>query len=193
MKYAKYFFRPIVLKMIFYGFIVTQSGCLAQDNSEKAEENFRRHHQLGLVLSHSHVFEGRDDEGKRETLSLPAWGVDYTYAFHPKWGVGVHTDIVIEKFKVEKNLGNKEVIERSYPVAPAIMGIYKPVSRWSFLLGMGAEFAKEENFALMRAGVESGTELPKGWEIFGTFGYDFRWNAYDQWTFGVGLTKAFGE
>ena len=101
--------------------------------------------------------------------------------------------LIIEKFKVEKDLGNKEFIERSYPVAPAFMDIYKPGRRWSFLLGMGGEFAKEESFVLTRDGVEYGTELPKGWEVFGTIGYDFRWNAYDTWTLGLGISNSLGK
>jgi len=117
--------------------------------------------------------------------------VDYTYTFHPKWAIGLHTDLIIEKFKVEKNLGDKEVIERSYPVAPALMAIYKPGQHWSYLLGMGGEFAKEENFVLTRVGVEYAVELPKDWEILGNVGYDLRWTAYDTWTIGIGIAKSF--
>jgi hypothetical protein len=163
--------------------------------AQETEESFSPHHQLALVITHAHVFEGRDEEGNREVLSLPAWGIDYTYHLSQKWAIGLHTDIIIEKFKVEKSLEggeDKETVERSYPVAPALMGIYKLNENWSFLLGMGGEFAKEENFLLTRAGVEYGYELPKGWEISGNLGYDFKWNAYDTWTIGLGISKSFG-
>lgn len=73
------------------------------------------------------------------------------------------------------------------------MGIYKLNEHWSFLLGMGGEFAREEDFLLTRAGAEYGYELPKGWEVFGTFSYDFKWNAYDSWGIGLGIAKNFGE
>lgn len=164
----------------------------AQENEKKT---FRLHHQIGLSINHVHVFEGRDDAGNREVLSLPAWGLDYTFQFHEKWAIGLHTDFIIEKFKVEKNLASgedKETVERSYPIAPALMGIYKPDDHWSFLLGFGGEFAKEENFFLTRAGVEYGYELPKGWEVFGTASYDFKWKAYDSWGIGLGIAKNFG-
>lgn len=171
--------------------LLFNSKCISQEN----EESFKPHHQLGLVLSHAHVFEGRNEEGDREVLSLPAWGIDYTYHFHQKWAIGLHTDIIIEKFKVEKNLESgedKETVERSYPVAPALMGIYKLNEHWNFLLGMGGEFAKEENFLLTRAGVEYGYEISNGWEVLGSLGYDFKWNAYDTWTIGIGISKNFG-
>lgn len=173
--------------------LIIPNKTAAQENEEKT---FHPHHQIGISINHVHVFEGRDDEGNRETLTLPAWGIDYTYQFHKKWALGLHTDFIVEKYKVEKVYASeedKETVERSYPIAPALMGIYKPNEHWSFLLGFGGEFAKEEDFFLTRAGVEYGYELPKGWEIFGTVSYDFKWNAYDSWGIGLGIAKNFGE
>lgn len=172
-------------------------GCIFPKiaSQESEERAFHPHHQIGISINHAHVFEGRDDVGNRETLTLPAWGIDYTYQFHEKWAVGLHTDFIMEKYKVEKvyaNEENKETVERSYPIAPALMGIYKPNEHWSFLLGFGGEFAKEEDFFLTRAGAEYGYELPKGWEVFGVFSYDFKWNAYDSWGIGLGIAKNFG-
>lgn len=165
-----------------------------RSSAQEKEESFSPHHQLGLVISHAHVFEGRDEQGKREVLSLPSWGIDYNYHISTKWAIGLHTDIIIEKFEVEKNLAfgeNKETIERSYPIAPAVMGMYKASEHWSFLLGMGGEFAKEENFVLTRAGIEYGHEIINGWEVSANLGYDFKWNAYDTWTIGLGISKSF--
>ncbi|MXO06903.1 hypothetical protein [Flavobacterium sp. HBTb2-11-1] len=182
--------KTLFLTALLY--LIIQNKISAQENEEKA---FSRHHQIGISINHVHVFEGRDDEGNRETLTLPAWGIDYTFQFHEKWAIGLHTDFIVEKFKVEKVYASgdgKETVERSYPIAPALMGIYKPNEHWSFLLGFGGEFAKEEDFFLTRAGVEYGYELPKGWEIFGTVSYDFKWNAYDSWGIGLGIAKNFG-
>jgi hypothetical protein len=172
------------------------SNCYAQEPAGKEDEAFHPYHQIALVISHAQVFEGRDIEGNKKVLSLPSWGIDYTYRFHPKWAIGLHTDIIVEKFEVEKHLesgGEGEVLERSYPVAPAFMGIYKATEHWSFLLGIGGEFAKEENFALTRAGIEYGSKLPKGWEVFGALNYDFKWTAYDTWTIGIGIAKKLGK
>ncbi len=162
-----------------------------KEKKEEKEEAFKPHSQLGLVIGHAHIFEGRDESGKKKTLDVPSWGIDYTYVFHPKWSIGLHTDIVIEKFKVEGEGGS--VIERSYPIAPALMAIYKPGKRWSFLFGLGEEFAKEENLFLNRAGIEYGVELPKGWEVMGTLAYDVRWKAYDTWSIGMGISKRLGK
>lgn len=185
--------KKISFVIVFLLSCLLAETIVAQESEEKA---FSPHHQIGISINHVHVFEGRDDEGNREVLSLPAWGVDYTFQFHKKWAIGLHTDFIVEKFKVEKVYANdkeNETIERSYPIAPAIMGIYKPSESWSILLGFGGEFAKEENFFLTRVGAEYGYELPKNWEIFGTFSYDLKWNAYDSWGIGLGIAKNFGK
>ncbi len=164
-------------------------------HQEESKEPFRPEHWLSIVISHAHVFQGRDIDGNKKVLSLPSWGLDYTYQFKPKWGIGLHTDIITETFEVEKHLesgGDAVVIERTNPIAPALMGIYKPNEHWAFLIGAGVEFAKEGNFFLNRAGVEYGAELPKGWEVFGSLSYDFKWNAYDTWILGLGIAKRLG-
>lgn len=195
MLYVKrYFKKSSIILLLFSLTCFYSTNITAQESQEK--ETFSSHHQIGISINHVHVFDGRDDQGNKKALTLPAWAIDYTYHLSQKWAIGLHTDIIIEKFKVEKDLEggeDKETVERSYPIAPALMGIYKANEHWSFLLGFGGEFAKEEDYFLTRAGVEYGYELPKGWEVFGTFSYDIKWNAYDSWGVGLGIAKNFGE
>ncbi|ULQ52872.1 hypothetical protein [Flavihumibacter fluvii] len=153
-------------------------------------------HSVSLTIGHAHVLNGRDAEGGSKMLSLPMWGLDYNYKISSHWQIGLHTDLVLETFEVEKNLeGDEEVevVERSHPIAPAIMGIYKLNHHWGFGFGVGGEFAKEENYLLSRAAVEYGAEIRNGWEVFGVLQYDFRWNAYDTWTIGLGISKSLGK
>jgi hypothetical protein len=184
-------------------FILSVAACLfayngwAQEHTEnESKEPFKKTHSLSLAIGHAHVFEGVDAEGNKKALALPMWAFDYNFQFAPKWGIGLHTDVINETFTVEKNLesgGEGEVVERSMPIAPAIMGVFKPTHHWGFGLGVGGEFAKEENYMLTRAGVEYVAEISKGWEVFGAIQYDFRWDAYDTWTLGLGISKALGK
>jgi hypothetical protein len=183
--------------------VLTASKVFGQENhlqehhaEDSGKHAFKPAHSLGIALGHTHVFNGRDAEGKRKTLTLPMWGLDYNYQFAPRWQIGLHTDFIIETFEVEKHLeasGSTEVVERSTPIAPAIMGFYKPNHHWGFGLGAGGEFAKEENYFLNRAAIEYSAEINKGWEVFGVLQYDFRWNAYDTWSVGIGISKVFGK
>ncbi|MEX6689767.1 hypothetical protein QTN47_19835 [Danxiaibacter flavus] len=159
------------------------------------KEHFKPIHSVGLNIGHEHSFNGVDENGHRQVTVLPYWGLDYNFQFARKFAIGLHTDFITESFKVEKNLesGHKEVVERSYPIAPAVIGMYKPTEHWTFGLGLGGEFAKEENYFLSRLSAEYGVEIRNGWEVFGALQYDFRWNAYDTWTIGLGILKAFGK
>lgn len=164
---------------------------LAQD---KKAEPFRRVHSIALNIGHEHSFHGIEENGGSKTLVLPYWGFDYNFQFARKFAVGMHVDYINESFEVEKNLeGDGEEINRTRPLAPAVMGFYKPTELWSFGLGAGAEFSKEESFFLNRAAVEYGVEIRNGWEVFGVFQYDFRWHAYDTWTIGLGIGKSLGK
>jgi hypothetical protein len=151
-------------------------------------------HEVSLLLAHTFVSEGLNAEGKLTVLGLPSWGLNYNFWLSPHWAVGLHTDIISEVFVVKENLdhgdGEPEV-ERSFPVAPALMTTYRPHEHWAFMLGAGAEFAKEGNLFLMRAGTEYTIHLSGAWETSGSLAYDFRTNAYDSWTLGFGVTRTF--
>jgi hypothetical protein len=163
---------------------------------DAGKEKFKPIHSLGLVIGHALVFEGSDVDGNKKKLNIPLWGIDYNFQFAHKWMLGLHTDLLMEEFVVEKHLANgdeEELVERSYPIAPALMGFYKPNHHWSLGFGVGVEFAKEENYMLNRIALEYGAEIRKGWEVFGSLQYDIRWEAYDTWTVGLGIAKAFGK
>jgi hypothetical protein len=151
------------------------------------EKTFTKHHCLSFLLSHTYVSQGVID-GDRKWLTLPSVALDYNYFFMPKWSVGLHNDLIIENFKVEKT---EEVFERTTPIASALTAGFKPGEHFTYQFGLGGEFAKEEDFFLIRFGVEYGLELPKDWELVSNFVYDIKWNAYDSFSIGIGISKSF--
>lgn len=177
-------------KFLLIGLIVgLPFRSISQDTGE--EERPARH-TIGIAIGHAQTFEGRNEHNERKTLALPCWSLDYNYQFIPQWAIGLHTDLILEKFRIEGN-GENESAERSYPVAPAVVGIYTTPRNWKFQLGTGIEFAKEENVFLIRVGVEYGVELPKEWEVFGSVCYDVKWDTYRTLTIGMGIAKSFGR
>jgi len=174
----------------FIVFMLLTYAAFSQENNI----NFTPKHSVGINIGHEHSFGGVNESGKKEMTVLAYWGLDYNYQFARKWAIGLHTDFITESFKVENKIDGdeKEIVERSTPIAPAVMGFYKPTEHWSFGAGMGGEFAKEENYVLNRFAVEYGVEIIKSWEVFGALQYDVRWKAYDTWTIGLGISKAFG-
>ena len=57
---------------------------------------------------------------KRPNGSLPSWGVNYNFKFR-EFAIGWHNDIIVENFKVKSNHEDDVILERSYPIASAIV------------------------------------------------------------------------
>ncbi len=158
--------------------------------SEAKKENFKPYHSISGLLSHTMIKDGIRD-GKTEWIAFPSFAFDYNYVFSPKWRIGLHNDLIFEDFIVENKEGNE--LERSEPFASVLVGGFKPGKHFTFEAGMGYEFAKEENLFLTRIGTEYAVELPNEWEFIVNLVYDMKWNAYDSFAFGVGVSKSFGK
>ncbi|MCC7501494.1 MAG: hypothetical protein IT229_03130 [Flavobacteriales bacterium] len=173
--------------------VLLPAGVHAQHDAPAPPEEHARH-EVSALLAHTHVSQGIDVNGDQSWLVLPSWGLNYNYWLTPRWAIGLHSDLITETFVVTENLhGGKEkpVVERTKPIAPALMATYRPFEHWAFTLGGGMEFAKEEDLALLRAGTEYTIHLGGPWETSGSLAYDFRMNAYDSWTLGLGITRTF--
>ncbi|MHA7130547.1 hypothetical protein [Algoriphagus namhaensis] len=155
--------------------------------AQEAEESSESKHSIAFVLGHARIGQGRNFQGEKEFLMVPSLGFDYNYRFNEKWGIGLHTDLLNENFFVENEKG--EILERERPIAPALVGIFKPSERWSISLGFGREFSPAESLNLTRLSVEYGTEIRKGWEVFGLLSQDFRWATYNVTSLGIGISK----
>ena len=162
--------------------------------SETKAEKFKPYHSISGLLSHTIIKDGID-EGKAEWVSFPSFAFDYNFVFSPKWRVGLHNDIIFEDFIVEttNSEGEKKELERSEPFATVLVGGFKPGKHFTFEAGMGYEFSKEEHLFLTRIGTEYSLELPKEWELIANLVYDVKWNAYDSFAFGIGVSKSFGK
>ena len=158
--------------------------------SEGKKENFKPYHSISGLLSHTMIKDGIRD-GKTEWIAFPSFAFDYNYVFSPKWRIGLHNDLIFEDFIVENKEGNE--LERSEPFASVLVGGFKPGKHFTFEAGMGYEFAKEEDLFLTRIGTEYAVELPNEWEFIVNLVYDMKWNAYDSFAFGVGVSKSFGK
>ena len=163
------------------------SAVTAQESEKKEEVVQKGTHRFTLVLGHSHLSEGIQDNGKKGWKAVPSTGIDYDYWLGNHWALGVQTDVMIETFEVEDH--DHTVIERSKPLSTVAVAVFKPKEHVSFIAGMGGEFAKEGNFALTRLGIETGWEMKNNWEFGVSLLYDIKWSAYDTWVFGFGISK----
>ena len=168
--------------------LMSCSKGFSQEN--QPEEKFKPHHSIGILLGHAQIRQGANEENIK-WLAMPSFALDYNYSFSEKWSLGLHNDVVMESFKVESF--DEEVIERDKPIASVITAGFKPGNHFTYQLGLGAEFSKEENLALARIGAEYGLEIKNNWEFIANLVYDLKWNAYDSFGLSVGISKSFGK
>lgn len=147
-----------------------------------------KHHKVMVVLGHAMTPEGVNVDGKKTFLFLPSWGLDYDYMFNDKWSIGLHSDIIIENFQFEDP--NNIIRERSTPLALVLTGGRKLGDHFTLLIGGGMELAEEENFEIIRIGVDYGWEIGV-WEVAANYMIDFKIDAYNTGIFGVGLARSF--
>jgi hypothetical protein len=167
--------------------MITAYSQEAEKKETEKEEALKGTHRLSLVLGHSHLSEGIQDNGKKGWKVVPSWGIDYDYWISNHWAIGLQTDMMVETFEVEDH--DNIVIERSRPIAIVAAGIFKPGEHVSFIAGMGGEFAEEGNYTLTRVGIETGWSLKNNWEFGISLLYDIKWNAYDTYVLGFGISK----
>jgi hypothetical protein len=159
------------------------------ENSHQAEhaDHVGNTHKLTLVMANSFLKNNFEDR-TNSVLVVPTFGFNYDFLFHPKWGVGLHSDIVLQQYKVEKHDGH-ETIVRENPVALCAMGLFSPIPSLTLLAGYGIELEAHEHIQLFRFGVEYGFHLPKHWELGVMLEFDRKINTYKSWVFGVGFSK----
>ncbi len=142
-------------------------------------------HKLTVVMAHAHIPTALDDN---KNLIVPVWGFNYDYVFHHRWGAGIHSELVLQQFKIEDGDEENELI-RENPVSLCGVITFKPHHKWTILSGGGVELETKENIAVVKFGVEYGIELINDWELGLSAELDHKINTYSSWMFGVGFSK----
>ena len=140
-----------------------------------AQQPSARHknHQLQVLISHTQIHSALDLEGNRKWQSLPSWGLNYNFQV--------------------ATLGRNEaeVLDRRYPLASALVVSRTLADHFQLLMGIGGEFAPGQHFLLFRGGIEYGYYLDDNWELIGNVTNDFKWEAYNSWAIGMGVSRLF--
>jgi hypothetical protein len=176
----------IIVTFLFFMGRVNPSYSQSEEN-EEPEKLLR--HRVSLMMGHTHIPSGQSD-GEKKFITVPSWGLDYNFQISRNWAVGIHSDIITETFTVIDFEGNEQ-FERERPLIMNVVGIFKPHDKWSFLTGVGYEFASEEDLPILRFGIERAWEIRNDWEVFVTSQYDLRFRVYDSWMIGFGFSKGF--
>jgi hypothetical protein len=174
--------------LIFVLQLLTFQGFCQHEQSDGHEHlQAAPFHKITLVTANS-LINNIVDENSNSLLLVPVFGFNYDYFFHKNWGIGLHNDLVLQQFKVERHHNEQELI-RENPVAVCGIISFKPHHRWILFGGYGVELEKNENISLFRFGVEYGIELNNNWELGFNAEYDYKIKAYSSFMVGVGFSK----
>ena len=171
-------------------FILFPFFATAQEHEgEHEEEHEFKHHRIAIMIGHTHVPKGIEGGGDTGGLIVPSWGLNYEYWFNENWAIGLHNDMEITTYAIERV--RDTVLERERPFILALVGLYKFDTGFEILTGMGLELEKNENFVVFRLGVEYEIEIGKHWDIAPGFVYDIKEDVYNSFTIGLSVGKKF--
>jgi hypothetical protein len=177
----------VIFLMVLVPYSHAQHAEASHDDQEA--EHVGHRHRVTLVMANSFL-KNHADETTNSILIVPTFGLNYDFFFHQKWGVGLHSDIVLQQYKVEIHDGHETII-RENPVAVCAVGLFKPLPSLTLIAGYGIEIEKHENIQLLRFGVEYGFHLPGNWELGFALEFDRKINTYNSWVLGAGFSKLF--
>lgn len=198
MKHLRFILLNIAILLALSGVQAQQEGTPEAGHAAAREhEAHTTHHKhsLSVLLAHVHILNGSED-GKIRGLQRPSWMIAYNYNFNQRWALGLHGDIILETFFVEKagsgsEGGSPELLERDYPVSLVGAGTFKPIEHLGIILGGGLEFDKSESFGLVRFGLEPNLMLSDRIELILNLSYDIKIDGYDNWNLGFGIAYGF--
>ncbi|MEO1417319.1 MAG: hypothetical protein AAFW00_18685 [Bacteroidota bacterium] len=180
-----------ILMLIFHtGLILFNTHVLGQHQiASRNGETEESHFHISVAIGHTYVPESSIN-GKT-TLTLPSIGFDLEYYLNSTFGLGLHNDIELVVFEIEEEGGT--IINREYPLLLTADFLYKPFHNMVLFVGPGIELEKEENFAVLRMGIEYMAYVNDYISFSPTLFYDFRLDAYNTLSIGIGMGYKFGS
>lgn len=179
------FYASILLPLLMSLSLYAQAQSIVHHPAYLTEGHPIPHFRAAIIIGHTIIpaLESND------YAAIPSWGIDLEYWTNEKFGIGLHNDLEIANFIVEQD--HKEFLEREYPLVLTLDALYKPWRGLVLQAGPGMEIEANESFLLFRLGLEYEFQLNHHWDIFPTFFYDAREDAYHTWSVGLGVGKRF--
>ena len=163
------------------------TSLLAQHSIKHAEvshEIHPKHWRVAGLIGHTLI------PSAQEHVFIPSWGLDLEYWPRQTLGIGLHSDVEIEQFIIIEG-PEEEAIERVTPIVCTLDLLWKPWKGLVFVLGPGIEFEEDQQFTLLRTGIEYEVEIGHHFDIAPAIMYDDRLDGYHTWSIMLGVGKRF--
>ena len=93
--------------------------------------------------------------------------------------------------EAESEENESQVITRSRSFSSIAVSGYRPLEYLTAFAGVGGEFAKEENFAMIRFKIEPSMEIRERLELLASLVYDIKIDGYDGFGLMFGVAYVF--
>ena len=125
------FRNRLLLFLAFTVFVELNSFAQEAELKEDIDRN-----RLSFLMAYGIIPEHTtaDEATSNYLFVVPAIGMNYDFLFTPKFGLGLHTDVILQKFEVQELKDDLEV-ERMFPVTVNLMASYRPNDKWTILAG----------------------------------------------------------
>jgi len=174
-----------IVSLLFITSFIGAQEAIEQEN----EEAFFFRHSISIGVSNSFI-PNTIKNSENNVLIVPTVGFNYDYWLSEKWGIGIHSDLSLQNFEIERE-GREQIVKREAPFSTALVVDYKLHPSWIIYAGYGAEWEKSETLQLLRLGTSYGIELEKNWELGFSLGYDYKINAFSTFILGLEFTKRY--
>ncbi len=159
----------------------------AQEENESEEH---KHFRVAFAIGQGYISQA--DSNNSNLLIIPTIGLDLQYWFNSNWGIALKSDLEITNYLVENEHETGENIVRENPFIMTLPVLLSPWENgWSFLVGPGIEIEDEENFSILRFGIDHEFEIGNEWDFAPEFIYDLKDGNISAFTIAIGIGKRF--
>ncbi|BDC98411.1 hypothetical protein [Persicobacter psychrovividus] len=187
-------------KLLVIALVVASLGvagqAVAQENHHEEENSLLNSLNIytGFTFipkKHYVEAEGLDNTGNW----VPAIGLDYFRKLSERWSVGFTGDVELDQYSVrpENSTEAEEEVRRENVMILGVVGKYEFLKGLSVFAGPGYEHAfaeEDENFFVIKTGLEYEIEFGDGWQITPSVTYDYK-DVYQTISYGFSVGKRF--
>jgi hypothetical protein len=177
--------------VLFIGLILSLSliSFGQEHESEDISEEFKRH-RVSIIIGHGHVFGAEIIESGANVLTIPTWGIDYSFWFTERFGASIMGDLEIMEYVIPGHEENSKII-RENPFIISTVFLFKAYKGLILFTGPGIEFEKHENLFIVRIGASYEIEITKHWDLTPELVFDIKGARTSAFSLGIGIGKKF--
>lgn len=146
------------------------------------------HHEIDAFIGNAHI-PNATLENSTATVILPNVGLNYKYWFDERFAIGWYNNLVARTFTI--NSDTNQEVEKKYPFATTIVGVFRPWKKLGFFAGPGLLIDNTGSQFVVRLGLEYGFALSNDWYITPRFMFDSIGGEIESYTLGIAIGRNF--